>query len=59
MIFWLVAFAVLASEVALAASVTCKTYYYGVYKYTTDCDSEVLGVIGLFGACAGLGAIEL
>jgi hypothetical protein len=60
LIFWLISFALLASEVAIAAAYTCGGYYdyYGNY-YSDSCSSATLGIIGLFGACAGVGGIEL
>jgi hypothetical protein len=60
LIFWLISFALLASEVAYATSYACGGYYdaYGDYISRT-CSSRTLGILGLFGACAGVGAIEL
>jgi len=58
LIFWLISFALLASEVAIAAAYTCGGYYYYGKYYSTSCNSETLGIIGLFGACAGVGGIE-
>jgi hypothetical protein len=57
----LISFALLASEVAIAAAYTCGGGYYDYYGnyYGETCNSATLGVIGLFGACAGVGGIEL
>ena len=60
LIFWLISFALLASEVAVAASYDCGGYYDGYGDYVEEtCSSATLGIIGLFGACAGVGGIEL
>lgn len=61
LIFWLISFALLASEVALAAAYDCGGDYYDAYGiyYTTTCSSATLGLIALFGVCAGVGGIQL
>jgi predicted membrane protein len=60
LIFWLISFALLAAEVAVAAAYSCSGYYdyYGDYV-SSGCSRGSSGAIGLFGACAGIGGILL
>jgi hypothetical protein len=61
LIFWLISFALLASEVAFAAAYDCGGSYFDAYGdyIVVTCSSTTLGIIGLFGVCAGVGGIEL
>ena len=60
LIFWLISFALLAAEVALAAAYSCSGYYnYSGDYVSSGCSTDSSLAIGLFGACAGIGAVLL
>jgi hypothetical protein len=60
LIFWLVSFAVLASDVAIVSEyLNYSSYNYRRSKYKSEYYWAAKDFIAIFGGCCGAGAIEL